>query len=413
MFNTDEEKKISRFFDIKHIGSNTLLIIGGIIVALGIGGSFIFAQSIEKFFWDARTKSVFQIVSGVTNNFLQTTDIAGWQDEAANKRIGKFAEDLKIDIPNVAAIKIFTLDGVLAWTNLKNIKQGYKEPGIEAELKEVSDAVQLVKNAGDSTKQELNKDALLEIWTVLKGTQGEPLGYIEIYFDSSDITSFIRDIQYSIWGAISLVLGIVVALLRLAFRKQDAFIVRQAHELSNVIAKSPVGIYMIDNKGIITTANQKMLDLFSETGGENILGKNIFDLPCIQKMELEGSTRESLLGVPFDKEASCAGLDGKEIYRHYQGTPLFGENGKTVEHVLFMVVDVTKQKELEKAGAVHTKDLEVAVNERTKSLQEKIDELERFQKLTVDREIRMTELKQQIEKMRIKLESLGVKENII
>jgi len=40
-----------------------------------------------------------------------------------------------------------------------------------------------------------------------------------------------------------------------------------------------------------------------------------------------------------------------------------------------------------------------------------IDELERFQRLTVDREIRMAELKQEIEKMRAKLESSGINPN--
>jgi len=51
-----------------------------------------------------------------------------------------------------------------------------------------------------------------------------------------------------------------------------------------------------------------------------------------------------------------------------------------------------RTKELEEFN----RNLEGEVGERTKELQEKIKELEKFQKFTVDRELKMTELKEQI-----------------
>ncbi len=50
----------------------------------------------------------------------------------------------------------------------------------------------------------------------------------------------------------------------------------------------------------------------------------------------------------------------------------------------------------------HTQNLEAQVNERTKEMQEKVDELERFKKVTVGRELRMVELKKQIKKLQDK-----------
>ena len=47
-----------------------------------------------------------------------------------------------------------------------------------------------------------------------------------------------------------------------------------------------------------------------------------------------------------------------------------------------------------------TESLDEQVKERTKELQEKIDELERFQRLTVGRELKMIELKEEIEKLK-------------
>lgn len=412
MFNADDSKE-SKFFDIKHIGGNTLLLIGAVLVAIGIGGSFFFSQTIEKFFWEARTKSVVEVVYEQGKHVLQKNDIASWQNNEASGRLGTFSKEMREYIPNTVATKIYTTNGILAWSNLKSAQAGYQKPESDGELKIVAKAGHMITDADDSVKQELNKNDLLEVWTTLKTEDGATAGFVELYFDSSDIKGFVQKIQYSIWVAVAIVLGIVILLLRLAFRKQDELIIRQAHELSNVIEKSPIGIFMIDSTGNITTVNQKMLDMFKETGGNDVLGKNIFDLPCTQKLETGSVTRATLLGAPFDKETSCTNVDGGEIHRHYQGTPLFAEDGKTVERVLFMVEDITEQKKLEQGLATQAKGLESTVGDRTKALEEKIEELEKFQRLTVDREIRMTELKQEIEKMRIKLESLGAKANTI
>ena len=50
------------------------------------------------------------------------------------------------------------------------------------------------------------------------------------------------------------------------------------------------------------------------------------------------------------------------------------------------------------------KSLEQKVKRRTKELQEKIEELERFQKFAVGRELKMIELKKELEKLK---EGLG------
>jgi PAS domain S-box-containing protein len=58
--------------------------------------------------------------------------------------------------------------------------------------------------------------------------------------------------------------------------------------------------------------------------------------------------------------------------------------------------DISELKKLQK-------DLEKKVEERTKQLKEKIDEMERFNRLAVGREIKMVELKQEIENLRNQL----------
>lgn len=55
-------------------------------------------------------------------------------------------------------------------------------------------------------------------------------------------------------------------------------------------------------------------------------------------------------------------------------------------------------------------DLEEKVKERTKELQERIDELERFHRLTVGRELRMLELKKSLRETQEKIAGLGKKQ---
>lgn len=392
----------------QHTGRNTLIIVGIILITIGVLGSFFSAQAIEKFFWEARTKAPINTVAQLYKS-LGESDIAEWRDAGANERIGVFAQSIKQYLPNIAAMKIFAVDGTIAWTDLKRVEAGYKKIGIEKEINEVESSGQMTKPAGESTKQELVKENLLEIWTTLKSPQGKTLGFIELYFDSTDITALISKIQYAIWGTTAIVLGIIITLTGVVFKKQDDIIFTKTNELAGIIEKAPIGIYTIDKNCVVLSINPKMIALIDEVSPEKILGKNIFDTECIKKINIEAEIREALIGTTFNKDVSTTDKSGNEVYRQYNGTPLFGVDGKTVEQVLFIVIDITERTKLEKEVALHTKDIEGRVADRTKELQAKIEELEQFERVTVGREIRMIELKQEMEKMRTKLEILGVK----
>lgn len=404
----DTKNSQSFYLSGKRTGRNTLIIVGIILVMLGVLGSFFSSQAIEKFFWEARTKSEIKTVIELYKS-VEESDIARWQETDANEHIGAFAGKIRQYLPNIAAMKIFTADGTIAWTDLKKVQPGYKKPGIESEIQEVASAGQMIKSASESTKQELIKENLLEIWTVLRGTQGEVLGFVELYFDSSDITAFINKIQYTIWGTTTIVLGIIITLLGVAFRKQDDLIVHQARELSNVIEKSPIGIYTVTKKGVIETFNPKMVEIAGVKDANELIGKKVFELQAYKEAGLDKLITDGLAGIAFEKELEVISLQGggKKTYRHYRGVPLKDKQGE-VTHLLLLVEDITEQKILQAKAEEYARGLEAKIAERTKELQTRIADLEQFERVTVGRELRMTELKQEIERMRIKLESLGV-----
>jgi len=78
------------------------------------------------------------------------------------------------------------------------------------------------------------------------------------------------------------------------------------------------------------------------------------------------------------------------------------ENGKAIR-MLGMVVDITERKRTEEALRKAHEELEAKVEERTKELREKTEKLERMNKLFIDRELKMKELKEEIEKMKKKM----------
>lgn len=394
----------------KPVARKTILLISAIVVILGVGASFFFAYKIEKFFWEARTYSVADVVHELTIHYLNEGDVVNWQNPESNERLSLFAKEVAEYIPNTMAMKIFTDSGILAWTDLKSKQPGYQKSESDGQLAEVRANKQMILPASSATKKELETENLLEVWSAMDMRSGETLGYLEIYFDTTDIQSFVAEIKYSIWFAILVLLGIVLLLINLAFREQDLRIVEQSEYLNGIIDQSPIGIYTINSNGFIESYNPAMMKISEISDTNETIGKNVFDTNTYQKNGLDKLFMSGLGGVPFETEVEVESSlsEHKMLYRHYYGVPLRNQNGE-IEHLLVMVEDITRRKELENEVALRAGELESKVNERTKAIQEKVDELERFQRLTVDRELRMTELKQEIEKMRMKLEKLGVK----
>ena len=73
-------------------------------------------------------------------------------------------------------------------------------------------------------------------------------------------------------------------------------------------------------------------------------------------------------------------------------TPLFDENGK-FEKVIHIATDITEHNRAEEDLKKYREHLEELVKERTSDLNTKNEELERFNKLFVGRELKMIELK--------------------
>lgn len=104
-------------------------------------------------------------------------------------------------------------------------------------------------------------------------------------------------------------------------------------------------------------------------------------------------------------------LPEKKVVKDYEVTHVFEKIGKrtmllnagqvdAVQLIILAMEDITDRKNLEEQLAEYTKMLEDKVAERTAELAERVKELETLNKTMIGRELKMVELKKEIEKLK-------------
>lgn len=104
-------------------------------------------------------------------------------------------------------------------------------------------------------------------------------------------------------------------------------------------------------------------------------------------------------------------LPEKKVVKNYEVRHIFEKIGPktillnarqidTVQLIILALEDITEKKQLENKMAGYTKELEVTVAQRTKELASRIAELETLNKTMVGRELKMVELKKEIEDLK-------------
>jgi len=107
------------------------------------------------------------------------------------------------------------------------------------------------------------------------------------------------------------------------------------------------------------------------------------------------------LRKPFDREYIFIRSDGTRVNAHIKGEGVYDIKSHPVK-MYGMVQDITERKQAEKELRKLNEELEQRVRERTAELEEKNEELEKFNKVFVGRELRMAELKKQIASVKMK-----------
>ena len=162
----------------------------------------------------------------------------------------------------------------------------------------------------------------------------------------------------------------------------------------------PLAVCTLSSAGIITNINSAFEKM---TGFKpiEITGKPFEEL-FLEKKEAQRIIKKIGKKEIKERELILLTKNNDEIAANvYFGSR---RNKKGILNGFFVgVTDIGELKKLQKG-------LEKKVRERTKELQEKIDEMKKFQRLTIDRELKMAELKEEIERLKKELENYGWKE---
>lgn len=150
-----------------------------------------------------------------------------------------------------------------------------------------------------------------------------------------------------------------------------------------VVSANPLNFVLYINKAFENLVGS------SET---KILGTSV-DKFFPEKKKLAEAQKKMLKGEKVEgKEMILLAKKKKKISVNVYFAPRKDKEGNIIGYFIGLF-DITDFKKLQKT-------LEKKVKQRTKELQERIDELEKFHKLAVGRELKMIELKEEIKKLK-------------
>ena len=181
---------------------------------------------------------------------------------------------------------------------------------------------------------------------------------------------------------------------------------KQAEEelrvLSAVTEQTIEGIALADLEGNLQFVNTAWLAMHGYGKQEELLGKSLTIFHTEDQIQNEV--------LPFNKIVKQHGYNSGEVgHKRKDGSTfptlmtcsvLKDEQGKPFA-LAGITQDITERKRAEEELQKHRDHIEEVVEERTRKLQEKVDELERFHAAAVDREFRIKELRDELEKTQI------------
>ncbi len=165
------------------------------------------------------------------------------------------------------------------------------------------------------------------------------------------------------------------------------------------------GIYKTSTDGRFLQANPALADILGyDSPGDLIqsitdIGIQLYVNPGQQQEFIkEIKTKHIVIGFPLELYRK----DKTRIWVESNGRAIYDDNGE-LAGIEGFIVDISERKQMEIELRQAFDELDNRVRERTRELEEKTTRLERVNKLFVDRELRMKELKARIRDLEAKL----------
>jgi PAS domain S-box-containing protein len=171
------------------------------------------------------------------------------------------------------------------------------------------------------------------------------------------------------------IIGDMIIIRDITERKRVEEELKKEKEFSeNILNTMPDGLDIVDQNCTIRFMNKAFLDVF----GKESIGKKCYEVYKIDKKQCDNCPLKKPIKIGETKTIEVSGIvGGKTFLISHIG--IRNPDGSLA--ILEIFKDITKRKKVEK------------------KLRKKIEELERFHKMTVGRELRMIELKKKVRKL--------------
>jgi PAS domain S-box-containing protein len=202
-------------------------------------------------------------------------------------------------------------------------------------------------------------------------------GVVVMDYDWRPVLARAANLRTWVWVGTLLSVLTIAGTLWYAFRLFNRELRRRHRALSTIFDYAPIGIYTLTQDGTIDSFNPKMTELAGAKSPMSVIGLNVFKMASYQKAGLTEAFRGGLAGQPFEREIEYRSESAdKTSWRHYQGIPIYQADGRTMERLLLLVEDITRQKQLEAKNAEYAHQLEQWAWDRTRRLVQTKERLE-------------------------------------
>ena len=205
---------------------------------------------------------------------------------------------------------------------------------------------------------------------------------------------YLRDTRGNVTGLIGLIRDVSERI------KREKKLKESEERFRNIVEGAPDPIFIQTDKKF-AYLNPAACRLFGIEPPEELIGEPVMDRfhPDYHEKAIERirALNEGRRPVHELLELRFIRVDGTEVWVETAGEPIVyeGKNG-----ALVFVRDISKRKAAEDELRKLKDNLEKQVEEKTKELQERVAELERFHEATVNRELRMKELREEIKRLK-------------
>ena len=179
------------------------------------------------------------------------------------------------------------------------------------------------------------------------------------------------------------------------------------HYMKTLVDVARESFLILDSNLRVVQANPVFYETFQVSQENTVnallydLGNGQWDIPELRKL------LEEVLPTTTTTTTTTAG----KVVRNYEVSHVFETIGQktmllnakqidSVQLIILAIEDITERKNLEGKLAEYTKGLESKIAERTGELAEQVKELEKLNRTMVGRELKMMELKKEIEKLK-------------